>query len=415
MIELRPYQKNIVSKGVEILRKKGIVYLAMEVRTGKTLTSLAIARESDASNLLFVTKKKAIKSIQDDYKALNPDYDITVTNFESVHKVDAKSFDMVVVDEAHSLGAFPKRSKRTSSIREIVKNKPLILLSGTPTPESYSQVYHQFWISQRTPFQEGNFYKWASIYVDIKKKYVAHGNEVNDYSNAHERLIRQVINPYMITLTQQEAGFTTKVEEEVLEVEMLPSTYKLISKIKKDKVFTGKNGGVILADTKVKELQKVHQLSSGTVKLEDGTAAIIDKSKAEFIKEYFKGKKLAIFYKFKEEMTMLNRVFGLDVTESLQMFNMTDKHIALQIIAGREGISLKAADCLVFLNIDFSATSYFQARDRLATKHRTHNKIYWIFSKGGIEHDIYKVVQDKKNFTLKYYDREHRQQKIIND
>jgi hypothetical protein len=42
----------------------------------------------------------------------------------------------------------------------------------------------------------------------------------------------------------------------------------------------------------------------------------------------------------------------------------------MQIVAGREGVNLSTADALVFYNIDFSATSYWQARARLQTKDR---------------------------------------------
>ena len=41
-MELRDYQKVITKKGVEVLNKHKFLYLAMEVRTGKTLTSLII-------------------------------------------------------------------------------------------------------------------------------------------------------------------------------------------------------------------------------------------------------------------------------------------------------------------------------------------------------------------------------------
>ena len=43
MIQLRDYQKSIVAKATEVIHRSGFVYLAMEVRTGKTLTSLSIA------------------------------------------------------------------------------------------------------------------------------------------------------------------------------------------------------------------------------------------------------------------------------------------------------------------------------------------------------------------------------------
>ena len=87
-IKFRDYQHDIIRKGSEILTKNGFVYLAMEVRTGKTLTSLGIAERINSSNVLFLTKKKAISSIQKDYELLNPPYHLTVTNYESLHKIE---------------------------------------------------------------------------------------------------------------------------------------------------------------------------------------------------------------------------------------------------------------------------------------------------------------------------------------
>ena len=63
MIELRDYQEEISTKAANLLRSKKIAYLAMEVRTGKTLTALATAMKYGAKKILFVTKKKAINDI----------------------------------------------------------------------------------------------------------------------------------------------------------------------------------------------------------------------------------------------------------------------------------------------------------------------------------------------------------------
>jgi len=61
-IQLRDYQIDIANKAFEILKRVGIVYLVMSVRTGKTLTSLNIANLYGAKKVLFITKLKAISS-----------------------------------------------------------------------------------------------------------------------------------------------------------------------------------------------------------------------------------------------------------------------------------------------------------------------------------------------------------------
>ena len=211
------------------------------------------------------------------------------------------------------------------------------------------------------------------------------------------------MKPYTINYTQLEAGFQVQTSEHVLHVSLKDSTHKIINKLKKDLVVEGKKE-VILADTAVKLMMKLHQLYSGTIKFESGNSMIIDLSKAEFIKEKFNGKKIGIFYKFKEELNALMEVFGADnLTTELSVFDDTDKNIALQIVSGREGISLRNADCLVYYNIDFSATSYWQSKDRMTTKDRLDNDVYWIFAKGGIEEDIYKTVIKKKDYTINHF------------
>ena len=114
-MELRDYQKDIVKRGVDIIADHRLLYLQMEVRTGKTLTSLSICEELGASNVLFITKKKAITSIQDDYDKFGFSFDITIINNESLHKVDG-DFDILVSDEHHRNGSFPKPNKSTKLI-----------------------------------------------------------------------------------------------------------------------------------------------------------------------------------------------------------------------------------------------------------------------------------------------------------
>lgn len=402
-VEFRDYQKAIIDLGTEIVLAHNFLYLAMEVRTGKTLTALGIAYKLGSQNVLFLTKKKAMSSIEDDYAMLRPDYNMTCINYESMHKVEGE-FDLIICDEAHRLGAIPKPSKGARLVKELIhKNKypHVILMSGTPTPESYSQMYHQVYGVPGNPFSRyKNFYRFADDYIRVSTK-IINGRHMNDYSKGSLDILN-AMEKYTIKFSQKAAGFESSIEEEILYVEMEERTYKLADKLRKDLVIEGKEN-VVLADTPVKLMTKLHQMYSGTIKFESGASMVLDYTKAEFIKEKFKGKKIGIFYKFKEELSALKKVFGDDLCTELDDFNTECKNIALQIVSGREGISLRNADYLVYYNIDFSATSYWQSRDRMTTKDRKYNKVYWIFSKNGIEKDIYKAVTKKKDYTLRHF------------
>jgi len=388
-----------------------ILYLAMEVRCGKTLTALEIAKLNGYKSVLFLTKKKAIASIENDYKLLNPGYNIHVTNFEQATKLTPDDYDHIIVDEAQSFGAFPKASKRVLDVRKLCSGKPVIFLSGTPSPESYSQLYHQLSLSSFSPFKQyTNFYKWANHFVNIKKKRIGGGQLINDYSDANGDLIWKSIKHLFIRFTQEEAGFVAPVDEIVLEVEMSTDAQRIYRDLEKHNLHTravphsGReinatvNGGGDM-------INKLCQISSGTLLFDDQpNGVIIDWSKATFIVSYFIGKKIAIFYRYRAELELLKAFFP-NWTDSPELFNSSSTLTFLgQIQSAREGVNLSTADALVMYNIDFSSTSYFQARARIQSKERQGSApLYWIFSKHGIERKIYKAVMNKTNFTYSYY------------
>lgn len=400
-MELRDYQVENSIKAIDILTNNNIVYLSMEVRTGKTVTSFETAKLYGAKNVLFLTKKKAIKSILKDYKDFGYAFNLTVINNESLH-LESGNFDLIISDEHHRCGTYPKPNKVTKLIKERYSKLPMIFLSGTPHPESYSQIYHQFWISDYSPFKSWtNFYKFAQVFVNVKQKHFGYA-KINDYSDCNYDKIKPIMDKYFVTYTQKEAGFTSTIKENILRVRLTDYSYDLIKRLEKDKFVIGKNEQIV-ADSAVKLMSKMHQLYSGTIKFDSGNTMTIDNSKARFIKDNFCDEKIAIFYKFKAEFDTIKSVFGELITDDLEEFNNSNKSIALQIVTGREGISLSKASKLIYYNIDFSALSYWQSRDRLTTMDRLENSVYWIFSEGGIEDKIYKAVSNKKNYTLNVF------------
>lgn len=407
-ITLRDYQIDIAYEAAYKLSSLRICYLAMQMRTGKTLTALACASViyKRNSNVLFVTKKKAISSIESDAKLLVLEFDLTIINYESLHKIPRKQYDLVICDEAHGIGAFPKPSERYSQLKMIMSaNTSLLLLSGTPSPESYSQLFHQFHVSQYSPFVDKTFFKWAIRYVNIKKKRINATVEVNDYSDCNWKQLEPVLDKYFIRYNQKSAGFINEISEEVIEVEMKPITYHIAATLKRDKIYEGKND-VILADTPVKLLNKLHQIYSGSVILESEKSVFLDDSKIVYIQENYEGEHIAIFYKFQAEGEQLKKSFK-NWTDDPNEFNADDEKIFIaQVQSVKEGVNLSSADTVIFYNIDFSSSTYQQARERASHKDRVKkNNVVFLVAKGGIERSIYEVVQKKQDYTYRHYEK----------
>jgi len=402
MIQLRDYQERISTSAAALLREKKICYLSMECRTGKSLTALAAAEKLGVKSVLFITKIKAKKSVEDDYRALHPNYELEVINYESVHKCVGK-YDLVVCDEAHSLGAYPKPSQRAKAVKKVAKGKPVLYLSGTPSPESYSQLYHQFWICDYSPFAAyTTFYKWANDFV-IKRQRMVNGYMINDYSTADKHKIDELTADVFVSFSQEDAGFSTNIVEHTLTVPMKQETANYFHQLQKDKVIS-LNGRAVLGDTPAKLLSKLHQLSSGTVIAEDGTHLILDTSKAEYIRRMFAGKKVAIFYTYQSEFDLLKNAFP-NWTESPEEFqDSTDKVFISQVRKAREGVRLDSADALIFFSFEFSYLSYEQGRNRLVSKERKDAaEVYFLCGDFGIETEILNAVHGKQDFTLSYY------------
>jgi hypothetical protein len=401
MITLRPYQKQIADQAIDIIRKSGLVILAMECRTGKTLTALTICENlHEIKNVLFLTKKKAISGIEKDFNASGYFFNLKATNYEQLGKFE-NNFDIYICDEFHCMGAFPKASLRTKLLKKHVGGKPVIYLSGTPSPESYSQIYHSLWVSDNSPYRQyRNFYDWAREYVNVTQDkrgvYL-----VNNYSNADKERILKDLQPIMITYTQEEAGFDCPVREMFHEVDD-PTSLLLCKNLFKYRVIE-RQAGKIIADTPATLLSKLHQLSSGTCITDRGIDFVSD-AKAVYIRDNFKNRKIAIYYKFVAELQIIKQHFP-NTTDSPEEFQLRDNLIFVcQISSGREGITLSTADCIIMYNIDYSAVSYWQSRARLQALNRTNlAEIHWLFTRGGIETRVYKAVTAKKNFTASYF------------
>jgi hypothetical protein len=415
---LRTYQQDLAQRAADLINAHGVAYLAMEVRTGKTLTAMQAAAIFGAREVLFVTKKKAIDSIRYDFRdrMSGAGYKLEVLNYEALPKYTGEC-DFLILDEAHGLGAYPKPSGRAEMVREIVVRTgcKCLLLSGTPTPESYAQLFHQLWACGVWPWAMAgpvNFYKWHAEYGIEKKQWIA-GREIKIYSEVKQQRIKDEVKHLMLTYTQAEAGFDGKVVERFDMIPMPDKVAMSIRLLRKNKAFNTKSGGMVLADTAAKEMQKIHQLCGGTIKTEEGERIVFDLTKAQRVHDLARPKigekkKVAVFYKYIAERTALEMCIGPGC-ETPEDFNAMEGPalIYLQIQSGREGVNLSTADLLIMYNIDFAAVSYWQARARMQTFDRKEPaQVLWLMFENGIEEKIYRAVMEKKDYTTSHYRRE---------
>jgi len=408
MITLKPHQERAVAEGSAILKHYGLVYLDMGMQTGKTFTSFCIGIECGFPKAVFVTKKSNITNIQAQ-AAHFPELEILVTTYGCFYKTASFIDDstLIIIDEAHCYGTYPKPSARYKQARVLTKSRSIVFLSGTPTPESFSQLYHQLSLSSRSPWNSfPNFYAWAKEYVRIRQVEYQ-GRPTNNYDNGIKEKILGDFEKYRVIIGQEEAGFRfVEIEEEFLDVKMSSYTHMLFElMLKLNYIVKGTEGTVVSSESEASLQQKCHQICSGTLKLNDNESVIFDRTKAYAIADHAYDRhiyKFIVFYKYVQEGKMLREVFPNVIDDSVEFQEAREGVFLKQVVSGREGITLNTADWIYMFNIDFGWLSYDQAKNRVNGLHKTEQPhLVWVFGDTGLERAILKKVMGKKKFNSK--------------
>ena len=444
MFKFRDYQLEAINFGVDCLNKYKIVRLNMKQRLGKTFTALGIAQAVGAKRVLFITKARrdVRKSIEDDYNTLSPPFELDIQSMDSIYnasrfkpygsdkvnKVETKAisrivfprelyqeYDLCIIDEVHNFkGNDGKKVKRVEIAKKLISNLPQIHLTGTPTPEGWTGLYSQLSISQFSPFAKyRNFYEWARDFVDIRQKKLYGGNLFNDYSRAKINKIEPLLKPFTLSYDESYANFNyPEVTEQIHMIETPDCLKKMMSDIVSYKMTTYMRK-VITADTAVKQLGKLHQLSSGHIIFSDdineSERIIISNFKIDYIRKNIlpKHKKLAIFYKYVNELEQLKTL--PNTTTDAYEFEESEQAIFLgQFVSSREGVKLSTADAMVFYNLDFAFVSFEQAKSRFQHQNRqTEPILHLLFTTHGIEQKIYEALKKKKTYDTRWFRKDY--------
>jgi hypothetical protein len=374
------------------------------------------------AKVLFVSEIEPLKSVRSDFTQMdNPCFELVTINYESLHKLftDKKCttvkdrYHIIIIDECHKIGSYPRPGVWAQRLKVICQNRAVIYLSATPTPESGSQIYHQMWVSSFTPFAKWpSFYIWAKEFVDITVDNIR-GVPINNYDKADLKKILSYLSSFSITVGKDdgEDAALSEIEEKVFEIDVSKKCEETYKAMRLHKIVHGPNGLVSISNSGGELDNKLAQIASGTLRFAETVmgpcepqAIVIDTSKADFIRSYFFGQKIAIIYRYIAEGDLLKKYFP-NYTENYEEFNTRNDLVYIKHIrSARVGINLATADWIVMYNVEESSISYIQGMARGQSMYRKEpSKVAFIFSKLGIEHKIYKSVKSKNPNTDVHY------------
>ena len=393
---MKPYQHqvDISSQALDILRKHMIVYLAMQERTGKTLTSILICEQTKCNNILVITKKKALVGWVDTLSRYKHNKIYECINYESLHKCTFTP-DLVIIDEAHSnLGAYPKVGKTWKEVFKFTKGKPIIYLSATPSAQTYAQLYHQFKLSSWTPWiKYPSFYNWHKDY-GIENIIYLGGRQIKQYNEVKSEKVMKDVEHLFISYTRTELGFEHEPNDILHYIELSSKIKEYYNSLLKDRVATVA-GTEVIADTVMALRTKLHQIEGSTLKQEDKNIFLSKIDKIDYIlKTWGDSDNLVIFYQYQNELSLLKQTFK--------------SATILQGTSFAEGVDLSMYETCVVYSMDFSTAKYTQRRARQCNMKRdTPIDFHFLLVKGAISEQVYQTVAvNRTNFVDSYFNKQ---------
>jgi hypothetical protein len=293
-----PHQEDLSDEGLAIIRQYGLVFFAMEERTGKTLTAILTVEKSAARRCLVLTKKKAITGwdktlydygyVRDFEKYVSAKAEFTVINYEQMykgHKVrkrikgrmetvteyrlkpeyDPKHFDVIIADESHAyISSVPKPSVSAKILQQIAYDKPVIFLSATPHAQGFQLMFHQLGITKYSPWDSyKSFYAFHHEWGVPDIAYTASGQK-ETYKRV-QPLVAEQFNHLMIRKTRAELGFEHEPYDVIHHLELDEATKEIYNSCQEDEMFI-LNDLEIPLDSSMKLRTTLHMIEGGAFK-----------------------------------------------------------------------------------------------------------------------------------------------------
>ena len=389
------YLPHQIEKSDEItskLRRYRFAMLWGAPRSGKTRTAIRVAEGVEGKSILFLTKKAAIPGIEKELLAVGAKNKYTVTNYEQAKKLNEDDYDFVILDESHNLNGTGKPKQKYKDVRALAFHKPCLLMSGTPAVENLPAIYYQVTVCRYGPFSQfKNFYEFYRAHGVPNSMYVA-GRRIEQYNKAKSSLALE-LEPYVVRMTQQDAGISIKRKDVEHHVKLDLDTVDLIQTIMADGVAKIK-GEQYAFDSDMAVRAAVHQIESGAITLDDTLVMLPNREVVNYILTHFDGS-LAIMAHYKATREKLSQLIP-DAT-------------IFSSVSHCEGVDLSGYDHFIIVNSDYSGAKFVQRLERNTRLDLERQPVVnHIMTDGGISAKVYEALKNKEDFNLQRFRRERK-------
>ena len=423
------------------------VALLMEMGTGKSLTTIAVAgrlfldqkiermlivaplsilgvwleefrKFADFEYSIVVLNGSESKKIEKLRHIPTSGLQVAVINYESAWRLEkelaAWDTDLIVCDEGHKIKTHNITASKCMH-RLGAKARYRMLLTGTIITNKAIDVFSPYKFLNPAVF--GNsFYAFRNRYFDM----TGYGNHVPVLKASMAEELTRRIHSIAFRATKAECLDLPVTMEIVRTVELEPQAQRLYRQLVRDSYAQIKGGEITTANV-LTRLLRLSQLTGGFLRGDEGSRAErVSNAKLDALSDIIdsaaqEGGKLVIIARFLPEIdaitAMLSRkaiAFSLitgavkDRDEQVRRFQ-TDSDVTVfvgQIATAGLGITLTAADKMVFYSLDYSMSNFEQTKARIHRVGQRNPCTYiYLVAASTVDEKVLQALRDKADLA----------------
>lgn len=317
---------------------------------------------------------------------LDPDIRFYIVSYYQLHKVQCKPGWFVVVDEIHNF-----RNRDTKRSKDLVKilefKKYLIGLTGTPVCNRPKDLFPSMdWI-------DPGFYRWWDFALEFCGAQKGFFGWTTDGATNLDKLNAMLYDDFAIRRTNDQ--IMSQLPEKIRQVVNLSPRREVESE-------TVMGMFAASAEAKSKDGEFLECVEDALTSLDKVIIFAHHKTMMDAMAKVCT--KLGLKYVRIDGSVDSSKRFAL--CEQFQ--NEPDVHvILLSITAASEGLNLQRANCIIFAELYWMATTLLQAEARAHRPGLKHSLLCLYLLWGAREQDIHKIVMQKHGVAEKVVDGKH--------
>lgn len=351
-------------------------------------------------------------------KVIEGDYDFVIINYDGVNIVRDEiangSFDLIVIDECNAYKSTSTKRWKTL-VKLIQPSTYLWMLTGTPAAQSPEDAF-----GLARLVNPGGVPKYATAWRDMVMKQVTRFKWIPSF-NAKDKVFK-ALQP-AIRYAKKECLDLPALTYQTRDVPLVPNVAAYYKRLKSQMLIEAA-GETVSAVNAAANLNKLLQISGGAVYTDDKNVVEFDisprlKALEEVLVET--SNKVLVFVPYRHTIKIVsdylssigytNRIINGEVTardraQIIQEFQsqVDPRVLVIQPQSASHGVTLTAADTIVFWSPVMSVETYMQCIgriDRVGQK----NKTTVVHLQGSeVEHKIYAMLQGKLDSHTKLVD-----------